>query len=418
MDSGTPTPPHALGTVLLGETHSAGAPATPIVSATFIPDSSALTSCSTKIQGCTVTYEATCGNGCAPDETCTLDASCNGTCTKACTMACASDEECYFPAPGSQACRKKETFTAGVLAFAGTTVPITLYPPYSFTPSGTGAPFLAGAQLEVQASGATDVGFTGFDEKFTSTTFLQTNPPLDTLALTTVFGSGPLTLGWAPGQDTILVSVTGPNGTAQCTGTDSAGTLDVPRAAINAVTGGSTSLSITVSRIRTEERTGEHTKGQMLTAKVQPIAWLDLTTMSSETASFQGCATGQMLCPDGCFDTQSDPLHCGTCTNACSPGAFCDLGQCVGGGTDGGVDSGQACGACEQNVDTLQCASQYTACLNDAFCYPLLSCANTCTDSSCVTICEQQNPQTSNAWANLDSCYCGVCANACPALCL
>ena len=52
----------------------------------------------------------------------------------------------------------------------------------------------------------------------------------------------------------------------------------------------------------------------MTTATVQPVGWLEMTTMSTESATFQGCgATGETMCPDGCYDTQTDQYHCGSC---------------------------------------------------------------------------------------------------------
>jgi expansin (peptidoglycan-binding protein) len=40
------------------------------------------------------------------------------------------------------------------------------------------------------------------------------------------------------------------------------------------------------------------------------------------------CTTG-VLCPDGCFDTQSDLNHCGSCTNKCAADGACVSGACV-----------------------------------------------------------------------------------------
>ncbi|MEO8981028.1 MAG: expansin EXLX1 family cellulose-binding protein [Polyangiaceae bacterium] len=40
------------------------------------------------------------------------------------------------------------------------------------------------------------------------------------------------------------------------------------------------------------------------------------------------CTTG-MVCSDGCFDTQSDQNHCGSCTTKCSTGGACVSGSCV-----------------------------------------------------------------------------------------
>src|SRR5262249_26297785 len=147
---------------------------------------------------------------CQTDEVCTLDEACKPTCRKPCTMECGTGEECYFATPTAQACRKVESFDAGALAFAGTTTPITLYPPYSFVGETSGAPFLAGAQIEVQGSGATVAGFDKFDETFHATTFLQTVPALDKLPLSQVWGAGDIPIGWLPGSDDVVISVSGP----------------------------------------------------------------------------------------------------------------------------------------------------------------------------------------------------------------
>ena len=40
------------------------------------------------------------------------------------------------------------------------------------------------------------------------------------------------------------------------------------------------------------------------------------------------CTTG-MLCSDGCFDTQNDQNHCGSCTTKCSADGACVSGMCV-----------------------------------------------------------------------------------------
>lgn len=50
------------------------------------------------------------------------------------------------------------------------------------------------------------------------------------------------------------------------------------------------------------------------------------------------CPSGTDACPDGCFDTKSDPNNCGACGNQCSFGAECRKGECRGnesGGSDG-----------------------------------------------------------------------------------
>ncbi len=41
-----------------------------------------------------------------------------------------------------------------------------------------------------------------------------------------------------------------------------------------------------------------------------------------------GCSATSTTCPDGCFDLDSDPTHCGDCTKACAEGQYCDAGRC------------------------------------------------------------------------------------------
>jgi cytochrome c peroxidase len=42
------------------------------------------------------------------------------------------------------------------------------------------------------------------------------------------------------------------------------------------------------------------------------------------------CAPPFMLCPAGCFNLQTDPMHCGSCTTACiNPNLTCAMGQCA-----------------------------------------------------------------------------------------
>ncbi|MGH7295089.1 MAG: hypothetical protein ACRELB_09155, partial [Polyangiaceae bacterium] len=178
-DDGGSTTPHAQGTILLGESHApTGGTSTPVVAASFLPDSSAAAaSCATQVAGCTFVTAPKCGasgDACGLDQTCAWDSACNATCVPACTLGCTTGQECYFAAPNTPACRQIETFDAGALAFQGTTAPITLFPPYEYTAAAGGAPFFPGAQIEVQASGATGAGFDSFDEKFTATTLLQT----------------------------------------------------------------------------------------------------------------------------------------------------------------------------------------------------------------------------------------------------
>jgi hypothetical protein len=454
-------PPHALGTIVLGEAHTPGGASTPLVSAAFVPDSAkaaSVAACTVPLAGCTVPVVPRCDGRtaptCATGEVCTLDATCHSTCTKACTLTCGSDEECYLATPTSPACRKVETFNAGALAFAGTTTPITLYPPYSFVGETSGSPFLAGAQIEVQGSGATSAGFDHFDETFHATTFVQTLPSLDKTPLSQVWGSGAIPVGWVPGTDDVVVEVTGVGGTAECPAVDATGHFDVPRVVVAAVTaGGSQSLSIAVTRERVETKKDAHTKGSLSTATVQSVGFLQLTTSSSEMASFQGCTgtqvmcgdhcadlsysatdcgacghscgngycssgtcygtttgctTGQTLCNGTCVDTTSSATNCGQCGHVCATGQTCSSSVCVGGTT--------TCASCEATAETGTCSTLYSTCSADAECMTLKSCIGACAagDQACHDTCYNAHP---NGYTNLYNYQQCVCNTACSTPC-
>jgi hypothetical protein len=397
QDGGVPNgPPHALGVILLGESHFSGAgSATPVVLASFFPDASTKpVVCSTTIDGCTVPTLPTCdgkaGPLCAQNQVCSLDATCHASCIQACTLGCASDEECYFASPNAPACRKVETFDAGAIAFAGTTTPITLYPPYSFAGSGSGSPFLAKSSLEVQGSGATGAGFAPFDERFTATTFMQTSPALSTLSPSVIFGAGPIPVGWVPGNDTVVVSVSGPLGSATCAATDALGTFSVPRSVVTAVSGvaGTPSLTVSVSRERVEEKTDGRTKGTMVTATVQPVGYLDLTTSSTESFSFQGCSGGETMCGVQCVSLLSSSTNCGSCGVSCGT-SYCNQGTCFNTTTCGvGLTSCNGacvslttspsnCGACGNSCPVGETCSGGT-CAISGTCGSLTSCPDGC----------------------------------------
>jgi hypothetical protein len=416
-DGGGGDTPHALGAIVLGESHApTGGTSTPIVTAGFIPDSSALPkACSTQVDGCTFVTTPTCGTGCGTGEQCAWDDSCNPTCQPACTLACGSGQECYFVSPGTPACRVTQSFDAGALAFAGTTTPITLFPPYSYDVMGMGAPFLAGAQIQVQASGASGAGFDKFDETFTATSFMQTNPPISQISSATIFGEGSVPVAWNPGSDSIIVTVTGAGGTITCDAQDSTGTFAIPRDAMNAAVGkgGGSALTLTVTRERDEWHKNETDHGTLVGATVQPTAWLELTTLSTETATFQGCQIStETMCPDGCYDLNSDPLHCGSCSTVCASGQSCAAGKCTTGTTTD-------CTSCETQADSSTCTTAYESCEGDSNCTSYATCDSGCSgDATCISNCQTQYPTGYSEYSNYKSCICEVaCTSQCTSEC-
>ncbi len=339
---GDDSTPHAIGTITLGETRASGTgDSNPVISATFLPDAKLKKECTKKVGACEVTQVPKCttgttATGCATGETCTFDDTCTAKCVKACTKACGAGEECTFsstaaPQDQGMACRKRDRFDAGAIAFAGTTQAITLFPPYAITPEGNGAPFLARSEIRVQASGASSAGFEKFDETFMSTTFLETEPPLRDISKATVFGSGAVPVSWVPGEDQVFVSVSGGLGTAKCAADDKKGSYEIDRKVIQEVLGtaGSSALTISVTRERRETKKDKKTLGSLGGGqKVQPVGWIDLVTTSSESFSYASCGTGYSMCGDQCVVLTSDAKNCGTCGNACPTGYYCSASVC------------------------------------------------------------------------------------------
>jgi hypothetical protein len=422
-------PPHSLGTIVLGESHGASGSSlsTPIVTATFSPDAALGKSCKTKLAGgCEIvsapkcTKSTTTGTGCLTNEACVFDDGCTAVCkafstsTTTCETGCDADEVCKVTGT-TASCVKVQTFDAGPIAFSGTTTTITLFPPYRFATTGQGAPFLGGAQIQVQAQGALEAGFEKFDEKFTATTFVQTDPPLGKIPRATVFGSGAIPVGWAPSaastSDAVIVTVAGSGGTATCKVKDTAAKFDIPRAVVKAAQGemaeSSAPVSISITRQRKELHKDKKAKGELALTKVVPEAWLELVTQSSETASFQGCtSSGQSLCGDTCTDTRIDVKNCGACGKSCTAAQTCSSGVCTG--------STASCVSCKTNAKAGACSSQSSNCELDANCSNLSFCVAQCTTASCVTTCNSNYPSGVSRFAALKSCWDTQCASACP----
>jgi hypothetical protein len=426
-------PPHSLGSIVLGEAHGTGAGgstrSTPIVTATFLPDAMLTKSCKKKIEGgCEILAVAKCtqvtttSTGCPTSEVCTLDDTCASVCKPtvtavACEEGCGADEVCKPSTtagkPGT--CVKVQTFDAGPLAFSGTTTTITMFPPYRFETTGQGAPFLGGSELRVQAQGALEAGFEAFDEKFTATTFVQTSPPLSKITRAVVFGTGAVPVGWAPSAgsagDSVIVTVSGPGGTATCKMKDAVAKFDIPRAIVKAAQGedaiGTTPVSISITRQRKEIHKDKKAKGELATTPVKPEAWLELVTQSTETTSFQGCTgSGQTLCDDTCTDLKFDAENCGTCGKVCGSTQTCNTGVCTGNTT--------GCVSCKSNARAGVCSSQAQTCNLDIACSDLSFCIQNCTTAACVSTCNSTYPTGVGPFAALNSCWNTQCASACP----
>ena len=429
-DDPSTQPPHSLGSIVLGESHGASGSArsTPIVTATFIPDAALQKSCKTKIAGgCEIVAAPKCikstttGTGCLSNEACMFDETCTAVCKAfstttpiTCETQCGLNEVCKVTGTKA-ACVKVQTFDAGPIAFSGTTTTITLFPPYSFETTGQGAPFLGGSELRVQAQGALEAGFEKFDEKFTATTFVQTDPPLGKIPRATVFGTGAIPVGWAPSaastSDSVIVTVTGSAGTATCKMKDTVAKFDIPRAVVKAAQGESAAstapISISITRQRKEVHKDKVAKGELALTPVQPVGWLELVTQSSESASFQGCTgSGQSLCDDVCTDTSFDIENCGACGKVCTSGQTCNSGVCTGSTT--------SCITCKSNAKVGACSTQSSNCELNSSCSGLSFCVSQCTTATCVSNCNASYPAGVSPFAPLKACWGAQCAASCP----
>lgn len=362
--------PHAQATIVLGEVHAAGGvgQSTPIVAASFVPDASALDgACAVEVDGCEVVTVPDCGGTCLAGEVCQLGPGCAPTCVATCDLACAEGEECYFPVPGSPACKKIETFDAGALSFSGTTVPITLFPPYEFVGDVTGALALPGQEITVHASGATGAGFAAFDRSFVATELLVTS--IDQITMEQAYGAGPLPVRWQAGAQKVRVTLTvagvaGGYGVVTCDVADT-GSYDVPRAAIAEAVGDDepSSIHLDVERRAVALHTDASTTGALLESEVPPVGWVELVSSSSESIMIAGCS-GLAFCGGACVDTGSDEAHCGGCNIPCAVGETCSLGACVQTGGGGG-------GACCTTSASPGCADatiQACVCAQDSYC--------------------------------------------------
>lgn len=381
-DGGTPADePHAHATITLGEVHAAGGlgQSTPIVAASFVPDAAARAdACALEVDGCEVLTVPDCAGTCLAGELCQLGPSCAPTCVATCDLACGEGEECYFPVPGSPACKKIETFDAGALSFSGTTVPITLFPPYEFVGDVTGALALPGQEVTVYASGATGAGFAAFKHTVVATELLVTS--IDQITMEQAYGPGALPVRWQPGTHEVRVSLTvagvgGGYGVVTCDAPDS-GSFDVPRAAIEAAVGADepSSIHLDVARRAVALYTDAMTTGALLEATVQPQGWVELVSSSSESITIAGCG-GLAFCGGACVDTQSDEVHCGACNVPCAATQTCSLGACVDGGGGGG---GGACCSTSASPGCGDAAVQACVCAQDSYC------CSSAWDSACV----------------------------------
>ncbi|MGH1346390.1 MAG: hypothetical protein ACRBN8_32790 [Nannocystales bacterium] len=197
----------------------------------------------------------------------------------------------------------------------------------------TGAPYVPGGTVELEASGAFDAGFEEFSVEFLATTIVDAQ--LDSISLAEAYGDGQIAVQWTPGTDeiTVTVSVSGAGGrvgSLLCEADDPSGSFNVSRDAIRAAVDDQdvVGLSLQVTRRRSEQVMGLSTVGDLLYAEVQPTGWLDLVSSSSEFRTLENCDL-EVCGDEQCVDLLSDEQHCGACGEACSAGGTCTSGVCL-----------------------------------------------------------------------------------------
>ena len=419
-DDDVPDGPHALGVITIGEVHaSSGGTSSASVVAGFVPDAAEVApTCTRQVAGCELPDPPDCGGPCGANEACAHDSGCQSVCRRICDAQCGAGEECYFATFDSPACRPRQTFDAGTITLTGTTTPVTLFPPYGFAGVEEGSLFLDGAELIATATGANTAGLAGFEQAFTATRLLRTQPPLHQLGLLQVFGTGDIPIQWIAGDDEVRITATitptaGATRVITCTAVDGDGRYDLPRAAIDAVLDGAglDDISIAVTRHKSKMAYDLATLGELAGRLVQPTSWLEVSTTSTESAAFAGCDGDEQLCTDACVDTSYDNANCGGCGDACAASDFCQQSTCSG---------PAACDSCVNTVSSGNgtCAASYNACTNDAACQALRTCLNACPTNECVQTCFADHPEGQAGYSAWVDCICNVgcdpeCQDAC-----
>lgn len=115
----------------------------------------------------------------------------------------------------------------------------------------------------------------------------------------------------------------------------------------------------------------------------------------------QGCAPGEELCGSICSNTMADARNCGGCGNACSGGAFCDMGACRTTCSSGLTACGASC--VDVATDRAHCGRCDAPCASDETCR---GGACGCPDgyTRCGGACLDPDTDRNN---------CGVCGRSC-----
>ena len=117
------------------------------------------------------------------------------------------------------------------------------------------------------------------------------------------------------------------------------------------------------------------------------------------------CPGGLTACGTSCVHLGTDPLHCGSCDNACASGNVCAAGVCA-----------LSCQTGRTNC-TGQCVDVQTDNANCGACGTNCPSGTVCGGGTCALSCQQGRTDCSGSCVNTDTdgANCGACGNACAA---
>ena len=119
------------------------------------------------------------------------------------------------------------------------------------------------------------------------------------------------------------------------------------------------------------------------------------------------CGSLTTECVEGaCTDLAGDPLNCGTCGNACTPGMVCSRGMCAGLCAQGFTDCSGAC--VDTGSNESNCGACASACAVDEVCA-----LGKCVEGDCPAGFTQCEGRCINTLTDYD--HCGGCGLSCTA---